>query len=162
MENLGVIRKVKYPTDWVHPIVVVTKKNNDIRICLDPQRLNQALRRAHYGLPTVNEIASRLRGARYFNVLDARCGFWMLKLDSSSADLCTFSTPFGRYQFLRLPYGVNCAPEMFHATVRHYMEDLQGTDSFSDDIIVWGATKREHDERLERLLQRARHIGMEF
>ncbi|CAG9089362.1 unnamed protein product [Plutella xylostella] len=162
MTDLGVIRKVTHPTDWVNAIVLAPKKNGDIRLCLDPRPLNRAVRRAHYALPTVSELAARLRGAAWFSLLDARSGFWMIELDDASADLCTFSTPFGRFQFLRLPYGVNCASEVFHAKIRQYLEDLEGTESFIDDIIVWGRTKEEHDSRLEKLLERAREIGIKF
>lgn len=95
-------------------------------------------------------------------MLDARCGFWMVTIDDASADLCTFSTPFGRYQFLRLPYGINCAPEVFHAKLRQHLENLEGVDSFIDDIIVWGHNRDEHDRRLENLLRRARDVGIKF
>lgn len=162
MESLGVVRKVTHPTDWVNAIVLVPKRDGSIRVCLDPRPLNRAVRRAQYSLPTVPELAVRLRGAAVFSVLDARCGFWMVKIDDASADLCTFSTPFGRYQFLRLPYGINCAPEVFHARLRQHLEDLEGVESFIDDVIVWGRNKQEHDNRLDRLLQRAREIGIKF
>ncbi|XP_052746964.1 uncharacterized protein LOC128199832 [Bicyclus anynana] len=163
LENMGVIRKVTHPTDWVNAIVVVAKKNGDIRLCLDPRPLNRAIRRAHYSLPTVTEVAVKLRDAKYFSVLDATSSFWMIELDDASADLCTFGTPsHGRYQFLRLPFGINCASEVFHAKIRQYLEDLDGTDSFIDDIIVWGRTREEHDMRLERLLQRSNEIGIKY
>lgn len=162
MEKLGVIRKVSYPTQWVHPLVLAAKKNNGIRVCLDPRELNRAVQRAHFQLPTVTELASRLQGARYFSVLDANSGFWAVSLDEASADLCTFATPFGRYQFLRLPFGINCASEVFHGKIRQLLEDLEGTDSFIDDIIIWGSTKQEHDRRLEALLKRAREINLKF
>ncbi|XP_052746701.1 uncharacterized protein K02A2.6-like [Bicyclus anynana] len=93
LENMGVIRKVTHPTDWVNAIVVVAKKNGDIRLCLDPRPLNRAIRRAHYSLPTVTEVAVKLRDAKYFSVLDATSSFWMIELDDASADLCTFGTP---------------------------------------------------------------------
>nr|XP_034824747.1 uncharacterized protein K02A2.6-like [Maniola hyperantus] len=162
METLGVIRKVSHPTDWVNAIVVVAKKNGDIRLCLDPRPLNRAIRRAHYSLPTVTELAIKLRDAKYFSVLDARSSFWMIELDDASANLCTFGTPFGRYQFLRLPFGINCASEVFHAKIKQHLEGLEGTDSFIDDIIVWGRTKEEHDMRLESLLHRSKDIGIKY
>ncbi|XP_059056153.1 uncharacterized protein K02A2.6-like [Achroia grisella] len=162
MENLGVIRKVAHPTPWVNAIVVVAKKDGSIRLCLDPRSLNRVVHRAHYPLPTVTEIAAKLKGARFFSKLDARSGFWMVQLDNRSADLCTFGTPFGRYQFLRLPYGINCASEVFHAKVRELLEDLVGVDSFVDDIIVWGSDKTQHDEQLKMLLDRARQVGIKF
>lgn len=69
-------------------------------------------------------------------------------MNEASADLCTFGTPFGRYQFTRLPFGLNCAPEVFHARVKQLLENLEGVESFIDDIICWGRTKQEHDKRL--------------
>ncbi|XP_059052349.1 uncharacterized protein K02A2.6-like [Achroia grisella] len=135
MENLGVIRKVYHPTSWVNGIVIAAKKDGSIRVCLDPRPLNRVIKRQHYPLPTLTEIATKLNGARYFSKLDAKSGFWMIQLDDSSADLCTFGTPFGRYQYMRLPYGINSASEIFHARVRQLLEDLIGVDSFIDDVI---------------------------
>ncbi|XP_059061528.1 uncharacterized protein K02A2.6-like [Achroia grisella] len=143
MEKLGVIRKVAHPTPWVNAIVVVAKKDGSIRLCLDPRSLNRVVHRAHYPLPTVTEIAAKLKGARFFSKLDARSGFWMIPI-------------------LRLPYGINCASEVFHAKVRELLEDLVGVDSFVDDIIVWGSDKTQHDERLKMLLDRARQVGIKF
>ncbi|XP_061716623.1 uncharacterized protein K02A2.6-like [Cydia pomonella] len=162
MESLGVIRKVTHPTSWVNAIVMVAKKDGSFRVCLDPRPLNRVIRRQHYPLPTVTEIATKLKGARYFSKLDARSGFWMIQLDDDSADLCTFGTPYGRYQFLRLPYGINSASEVFHSKIRQLLEDLEGVDSFVDDVIVWGATEEEHDSRLRSLLERARQVGIKF
>ncbi|XP_045451661.1 uncharacterized protein K02A2.6-like [Melitaea cinxia] len=162
MEELNVIRKVTHPTQWVHPLVLVAKKNNGIRICLDPRELNKAVQRSHFQLPTVSELASRLHGARFFSVLDATAGFWTVALDDESADLCTFSTPFGRYQFLRLPFGINCASEVFHGKLKQFLEDLDGVENYIDDIIVWGETKEIHDNRLKALLDRARQINLKF
>ncbi|KAJ0172603.1 hypothetical protein K1T71_011742 [Dendrolimus kikuchii] len=162
MENLGVIRKVLHPTQWVHPLVLVAKKNNGIRVCLDPRELNVAVRRAHFQLPTLAEMAARMHGAAVFSVLDANSGFWTVQLDDASADLCTFATPFGRYQFLRLPFGISCASEVFHGKLRQLLENLQGVDNFIDDVIIWGRNRKEHDERLKEFLNRAREINLKF
>lgn len=162
MIDLGVIRKVSHPTPWVNALVIAAKKDNGLRICLDPRPLNNAIQRAHFQLPTITDLSTRLRGSCFFSVLDANSGFWMIQIDDESADLCTFSTPFGRYQFTRLPYGINCASEVFHGKMRQLLEDLEGVDSFVDDIIVWGRTRDEHDHRLRLLLQRAKEINLKF
>lgn len=162
MVQLGVIRKVFHPTPWVNSMVVVAKKNGNLRVCLDPRPLNKAIQRAHFQLPTIDELASKLHGAKYFSVLDAYSGFWSIKLDSESADLCTFNTPFGRYQYLRLPFGLNCAPEVFHARIKQLFEGLEGVDSFIDDLICWGNTREEHDRRLNALFKRAKEINLKF
>jgi len=112
--------------------------------------------REHYQLPTVEKITSRLAKAQYFTVLDASSGFWQLKLDEASSRLCTFNTPFGRFRFLRLPFGVNSAPEVFHRTVKQLFEGIEGVETYIDDLLTWGETKEQHDYRLRQVLERAR------
>ena len=79
MCSQGIIVPVDQPTDWVNAMVVVKKKNTDkLRICIDPRPLNKAIKREHYHLPTIEEITSRLSGAKYFSTLDAISGFWQI------------------------------------------------------------------------------------
>ena len=71
MEAEGIIAKVAEPTPWVSSMVVVRKKNGDVRICIDPRDLNKAVKRCHYPMPTMEEIVARLPRAKIFSVLDA-------------------------------------------------------------------------------------------
>ena len=64
-------------------------------MCLDPRDLNRAIKRSHYPLPTIEEVATRLSAAKVFSVLDAKYGFWQVKLDEKSSYLTTMNTPFG-------------------------------------------------------------------
>ena len=107
MEKLGCIRKVEEPADWVNGMVLVEKPNKSLRVCLDPRPLNEGIKRQHLQLPTKEEMLSKLTGAKYFTKLDASSGYWQIKVDDESAGLLTFATPFGRYQFLRLPFGIH-------------------------------------------------------
>lgn len=102
MEQLGVIRKVTHPTQWVHSLVLVAKKDSGIGVRLDPRALNFVMQRAHYQLLTLAELASRLHSAACFSLLNANPGFWVVQLDDESSDLCTFAEPFGRYQLIAL------------------------------------------------------------
>ena len=77
-------------------------------------------------------------------------------LDDASSRLCTFNTPFGRYRFTRLPFGIKSAPEVFQRAVSQMLENLPGVDSIMDDIIVWGESVGEHDKRLREVLERAK------
>jgi hypothetical protein len=74
--------------------------------------------------------------------------------------LTTFNTPFGRYRFLRMPFGIHSAQEIFHKRVNHLFEDLEGVETDIDDILVWGRTIEEHDQRLKATLDRTKLIGM--
>ena len=110
MEQQGVISKVTEPTKWISNMVVV-RKPNKIRLCLDPYNLNKAIQRSHYPIPTVDEIAPRLQNAKVFSVADAKDGFLQVLLDEPSSYLTTFWTPYGRYRWLRMPFGISSAPE---------------------------------------------------
>jgi hypothetical protein len=152
MEKEQVIVKVDKPTDWVHNPVIVEKPNGKLRVCLDPRELNKYLKREQYQLPTWEEISSRLHGARFFSILDANQGYWQIPLDDESSRLMTFNTPFGRYRFLRMPFGIHSAQEVFHKRINHLFEDLEGVETDIDDILVWGKTIEEHDQRLQATL----------
>ena len=106
-----VIAPVTTPTEWISSIVAVPKKNGKLRICLDPKDLNRAIQREKYQLPTVEDIATRLHGAKVFTMMDVRNGFWHVSLEEESTYLTTFQTPFGRYRWKRMPFGISSAPE---------------------------------------------------
>ena len=160
LEEQGIITKVQEPTDWVNQMVWERKKSGSLRICIDPRDLNKAVKREHYQLPTREEIETEMTGAKYFSKLDAANGFFQIELEEESAKLCTFSTPFGRFYFNRLPMGLTSSPEVFHRTVSQIIEGLEGARNFIDDIIVWGTTLQEHNSRLESVLQRLRGANM--
>ncbi|XP_032688764.1 uncharacterized protein LOC116852456 [Odontomachus brunneus] len=117
LQNMGIIERITEPTEWVSQMVIVCKKDGSLRICLNPQPLNKAIKREYFVFPTIDEISAKLVGAKYFCKLDAQSGFWMLPLDKASSKLCTFQTAWGRYAFKRLPFGLNSAPEIFHRII---------------------------------------------
>lgn len=162
MEKLNVIKKIDEPTDWVSSLVIVQKTNGALRICLDPRDLNKAVKREHFKLPTREEIMSQFADAKWFSKLDASSGFWQMKLNEASSRLCTFNTPEGRYRFLRLPYGILSAPEVYHKTIHTIFENIPGVTTMMDDVIVWGSTKMEHDTRLRQVLDRTRTINLKL
>lgn len=161
LEKKNIIRKIEEPTDWVNSVVVVRKSNGSLRICLDPADLNRAIKREYFPLPTIDQIISKITGACIFSTLDANFGFWQVPLDEESSKLCAFSTPYGRYCFLRLPYGIRSAPEVFHKRFKNIF-DIEGVDLYVDDIIVWGRTQEEHDKRLNKIFEIARENNITF
>ena len=93
--------------------MVVVEKKDKVRICIVPRNLNRAIKREHYPMQTVEDVAVKLADAKVFSTLDASSGFWAVKLDEESSLKTTFNTPFGRYKYLRLPFGISSAPEVF-------------------------------------------------
>lgn len=162
LEKLEIIEKVDEPTDWVHPMVVVRKPNGKIRICLDPVELNKVIKREFFQIPTVEELLTELSGAKVFSILDANQGFYQIPLDDQSKKLCTFATPFGRYMFSRLPFGVSSAPEVFHKQFKQIFEGIPGQISYIDDLLVFGKNQKEHDNNLRKVLEKAREKNIKF
>ena len=108
MVSKGIIAKVKEPTAWVNSLVYRRKPNGKLRICLDPKDLNRAIQREHHFIATLEDILPKLSGAKIFSIIDAKCGYWNVQLDEESTYLTTFNSPFGRYRFLRMPFGKKC------------------------------------------------------
>ena len=166
MVRANIIAPVTEPTSWISSIVVVPKKNGTLRICLDPKDLNAAIQREHYPLPTIEDVATRLYGAKVFSVLDFRSGFWHITLDESSSFLTTFHTPFGRYRWKRMPFGICSAPEIFQRRMHELIEGLIGVEVVADDFVVVGRGQTEesaihdHDKNLEALLLRCEERGV--
>ena len=151
----GVLVKVDKPTDWVHNLVIVEKKNGSLRLCLDPRLLNQVIKREHYRIPTIQEIACNLKGKAVFSTLDLKDRYWQVELDAQSSFLCIFNTPFGRYRFTRMPFGLKSAAEVFQKKNKANFESISGVYIVADDIIIAAPTVEEHDKILKQVLDHA-------
>lgn len=162
LENLNIIAKIDEPTEWVNPIVIVNKPHGEIRPCLDPLYLNKAVLRQYYKLPSFEEVVAEIHGATIFSKLDANKGFYQIRLSDESSKLTTFITPQGRYRFLRLPFGLSSAPEIFHSVFNKIFGDIPGVKIYIDDILITGKTESEHNERLKMVLSRAKEMGVRF
>lgn len=160
MEKMGVISKVDSPTDWCAGMVVVPKKNGSIRICVDLKPLNKSVLRENHPLPCVDETLAQLSGASIFSKLDANSGFWQIPLSSSSRHLTTFITPFGRYCFNKLPFGISSAPELFQKRMSAILSGLNGVLCLIDDVLIFGKDQKEHDERLNAALEKIQRAGV--
>ncbi|UYV73868.1 K02A2.6-like [Cordylochernes scorpioides] len=142
MTSNGVIEKVEGSSEWCSPMVLVAKPSGKLRICVDFSILNQNIQREIHPIPVVEHTLAQLKGAKLFTKLDANSGFWQIPLSSESSALTTFITPFGRFRFKRLPFG------------------LEGTLCHMDDILVYGSCQEEHDKRLETVLTRLSKLGL--
>ena len=162
MTDLKVITKVTEPTDWVSSLVVAYKPSGALRVCLDPLNLNKAIKRHHHKLPTTEEILSQMSGARYFTKLDASNAYWQIELDEESSKLLTFNTPFGRYRYLRMPYGIHSASEICQAKIANILSNIEGAINAQDDIIIWGNTLEQLRERTKATLDEIRKSGLKL
>jgi len=129
---------------------------------MDPSDLNRAVMREHFPMQTVEDVISRMPNAKVFSVLDANHGFWQVKLAKNSSKLATFNTPFGRYSYTRLPFGIASAPEVFQNVMSHLFQDIEGVEVIVDDLVVWGEDVELHDVRLRQVLDRCRERNLKL
>ena len=168
MEVQGVIEKVEQPTEWVSRMVTSVKSNGDIRICIDPQALNKALQREMHPLLTIEEVLPELAKARVFSKFDLRSGYWHCILDKKSSDLTTFQTPYGRFKWKRLPFGLKVSSEIFQKRLQQILEDIPNCICVADDILIYGTGSDDgeaqvnHDKALKMLLQRCKETGVKL
>ena len=153
MVDQKVIRPITEPTEWVSSLTYVTKQDGSLRVCLDPRRLNQALLRPYHQIPTVEDLNHRFTGMKVFSKLDAKAGYWSAKLDPESKKLTTFQTPFGRYCFQRLPFGLSVSQDIFQLEIDRILEKCKGACGIADDIVICGADEEEHDRNLVQFME---------
>ena len=111
-------------------------------------------------MPHVDDTLAQLSGAKLFSKLDTNSGFWQVPLAKCSRLLTTFITPFGRYCFNRLPFGISSAPEIFQKKMSAVLEGIPGVLCHLDDVLVYGKDSQEHDSRLIAVLERIRAAGI--
>jgi len=152
MEEDGIFVKEDEPTSWVSSMLVIDKRKvkdkgkdtplskDDVRIFSDPRDLNKALKRSHYPMGTV-EVANRLSRAKSFISLDACRGYWQLPVDDESSKLLTFNTPWGRYRFTRLPFGISQAPEIYQREMHRLFEGVP-VEIIVDDFLIHGKDQK--------------------
>lgn len=162
LETQGVIAKVDSPKSFVSNLVVVEKANGSVRLCIDPQDLNKVTKRTPHLIPSIEDMSDKLSNKSVYSVLDLKNGFYHVELDNASAEHCGFSTPFGTYKFLRLPFGLNIAPEIFQKLNEQIFSGIKGLVVYFDDLLCSGADEKEHDEMMNEIVKRARQFNVKF
>jgi hypothetical protein len=124
LEQQGIIEAVEGPTPWVSPLVVIPKKNGEIRLCVDMREANKAIHRERHPTPTVDDLIHALNGATVFSKLDLSSGYHQLSLAPESRYITTFATHKGLRRFARLNFGTNSASEVFQKVVSDQIRDI--------------------------------------
>ena len=137
---------------WVSSITYIPKANGKLCLCLDPQDLNEAIWQDHHKRHTVEEVAHEFMHSCYYTKLDAHHGYWSIILNQESSLLMTFNSPFGRYHFLQLPFGLVCSQDIFQKKMDQILEACQGCIGITDNITIHSCTEAEHDTCLQNLM----------
>ena len=158
----GIIRESSSP--WASPIVVVRKKDHSIRLCVDYRRLNSLTTKNAFPLPRINESLQALGNAKYFSTMDLTSGFYQVAMEESDIQKTAFTTPFGLWEYTRMPFGLCNSPATFQRLMQRCFGDeaLQSLLIYLDDIIVYSASYEEHLQRLEMVFQRLQRHGLKL
>ena len=132
------------------------KSNGSLRLCLNPKDLNKAIERNQWYSRMIDDILPELAKSKYKTLKDATSGYWHVVLDLASSLLTTFNTPWGKFRWLRLPFGVKIASDVFQERLDRVLRLLEGVHGIADDILTHRETEVQHDGRLLTLLETAR------
>ena len=169
MESMKVIHKldINEASDWVHALVLVMKLNGRLCVCLDPRTLNTVLGHNIHNTQRFIDIVAQIRGFTHCSKIDANSGFRTLPLDADSQLFMTFDTLWGRYCFLKLPFGL-CESQYFFQfyTDLNFKTINNGTHVIADGVLIVGNSSKartgNHDHWLIQVLNKCCEIGLKL
>ena len=176
LEHVGVITKSM--SHWASPIVVVTEKSSPReplkrRLCIDFRKVNELQQQvimegkskgqiSIHPLPKSDEMHAKLKGAKVFSTIDVRSGYHHIALSKDTRAKTAFVTPFGKYEFLMVPFGSAEALAYFQLLMNKVLEGLPYAMTYLDDIIIFSKNELEHLEHLEEVFCQLRQAGLKM
>ena len=148
-------------SEWASPLVIVRKKDNTIRLCVDYRKLNAETQVDAYPMPRIDDILDQVGQAKFITTLDLAKGYWQVPVAKEDRHKTAFVSPRGLYQFKMLPFGLCGAP----ATFQRMMDQvIRGMDKFAsaylDDLIIFSASWEDHLRHLKAVLGQLRELGL--
>ena len=150
MLDLGAIRPSDSP--WCSAVVLVKKKNRELRFCIDLRKLSARTMKDAYSLPRIDETLERLKGSCIFSSLDLKSGYWQVEIEEESKQYTAFTLgPLGFSECNIMPFGATNAPATFQRQMESCLGDLNlnWCIIYLDDVVVYAPTVKEHLKRLE-------------
>ena len=154
-----IIRKSK--SNFSFPVILVRKKDNSFRFCIDFRNLNKVTIRDNFPLPRIDEMLNKLGDATYFSKLDCSSGYWQIPLSESDKFKTAFRTKYGLYEFNVIPFGLINAPSHFQRIMNQLIEPYSKFCSvYLDDVIVFSNTLEEHLNHLEKIFSLFKQVNL--
>ena len=150
----GVIRNSH--SSWLAPIIVMLKGDAGKHLVIDYRALNKVTRKFVWPMPKVEDIFSQLNSAKYFSTLDLRAGYHHIGLTTDSIPKTAFTSPFGKYEYIKVPFGLAQAPAYFQELMTGVLKDLPFAMAYLDDIIIYSSTPEEHLEHIRTVFEKLR------
>ena len=157
--ELGIV--VASTSPWASPVVPVPKKDGTVRVCIDYRKLNEVTVADPYYMSTMEEILERVGESRVMSKFDLAKGFYQVEVESQSQQKTAFVSPFGKYEFTRMPFGLKNAPAVFQRLMEVVLRDCYSCSApYIDDVIVFSKNGEEHIQHLRCVLGALRKFGL--
>ena len=147
-------------SSYAAPIVIVRKKSGAIRMCCDYRQLNAKISRDVYPIPRIEESLDTMSGSKIFSTIDLASAYHQVEVEPEDRPKTAFTTPFGLYEWTRMPFGLSNAPATFQRLMSTIFRDdvLERLIVYLDDIVVFSGDTRTHLDRLDTVFSKlARH-----
>ena len=141
-------------SSWPAPIIVMPKGDGGKCLVIDIHALNKITRKFMWPMLKVEYIFSQLNGAKNFSTLDLWAGYHHIPLDEASIPKTAFTSLFGKYKYIKVPFGLAQAPACFHELMRGILEDFNFAIAYLDGIIIFSKTAEEHLDHITQVLLR--------
>ncbi|PIK37692.1 hypothetical protein BSL78_25478 [Apostichopus japonicus] len=158
----GVI--IESASPYASPIVIVRKSNGDLRLCVDYRKLNEKTVKDAHPIPRIDESLDSLHGTKWFSTIDLLSGYHQVAMDEADQHKTSFTTPFGLYEYTRMPFGLCNAPGTFQRLMQACLGDMffYSVLCYLDDILVYSSTFSDHLARLQTVFDRLRKFGLKI
>ena len=147
-------------SSWSAPIIVVPKGDGGKCLVIDYRALNKVTRKFTWPMPKVEDIFSKLNGATYFTTLDLCAGYHHIPLDKSSIPKTAFNSPFGKYEYIKVPFGLAQALAYFQELMMGILKDFPFAIAYLDDIIIFSKTPQEHLSHIHMVFEKLRTANL--
>ena len=162
MEKYNIIRESTSP--YAAPVVMVPKKEGEMRFCIDYRQLNKATVKDKYPLPRIDDTIDALHGAKYFSTLDLFSGYWQIEIEEKDKHKTAFVCEYGQYEFNRMPFGLTNAPGTFQRLMNKILKSVLYKSAlvYLDDIIIFSKTIEDHINDLESVFKLLAENGLKL
>ena len=160
--NRGVVRRCN--SEWNSPILLVTKKDGTSRFTVDLRGVNAITKNRVHPIPKISETLDSLANAKYFSTLDAKSGYWQLKLRDEDQEKTAFRTATKTLCFSRMPFGLKTASFSFQNILNKVLRDALGVYSviYIDDVVIYSDSFDEHIDHLDKVLKMMTKAGVKM